>query len=89
MVRHQITCSFCTFHYFETSRKLRVNCVRVDPQTTALKEINKHDTYIITFTHGIRTNYDNNNKNAWCKKKKGNFIHSIKPHYSKSPCSKK
>ena len=57
----------------------------VDPRTTALEEINKHDTYIITFTDEIRTNCDDNNKNAWCKKKKGNFIHSIKPHYNKSP----
>ena len=42
----------------------------VDPRTTALEEINKHDTYIITFTDEIRTNCDDNNKNAWCKKKK-------------------
>ena len=38
----------------------------VDHWITTLEEINKHDTHIITFTHGIRTNSDNNYK----KKKK-------------------
>ena len=47
--------------------------MRVDPRTIALEEINKHGTYIITFTHGIRTNSDNNNKKCIVQKEKGKF----------------
>ena len=45
----------------------------VDPRTTALEEINKHSTYIITFTHGVRTNSDNNDKKRVMQKEKGKF----------------
>ena len=66
----------------------------VDHWITTLEEINKHDTHIITFTHGIRTNSDNNNKKKKKKrsakrKREISFIHSIKPYYNKSLCSKK
>ena len=57
--------------------------MEVDPWITALEEINKHDTHIITFTHGIRTNSDNNNKKkkkCVVQKEKGKF-HS----FSKAP----
>ena len=33
----------------------------------------KHGTYIITFTHGIHTNSDNNNKKFVMRKEKGKF----------------
>ena len=49
----------------------------MDPRTTALEEINKHGTHIITSTRGIRTNSDNNSKKCVVQKEKGKF-HTFK-----------